>query len=256
MLMPYLSLLEKHLGAVEQAEYVSVASEGVLAVPLAGQCGGGVPATSIQFYEFIPEEQLEEQQPETLLAHELENGRCYGLVLTTAAGLYRYSIGDVVRVMGFEGTTPKIEFQHRAGATSSLTGEKLTEAQVTGAVAAAAAGLGLELESFTALPEPEPFPHYVLLAEFRGTADAGTLAAFRQAFDDQLARHNGEYESKRESLRLGAPELWHVEPGSYAAWKRRRIESGASADQVKPKHLSRDSAFKDEFRTLEKIHAN
>lgn len=256
MLAPYLQLLTSHLGSVEQAEYVSVASEGVLAVPLAGRCGGGVPATSIQFYEFIPEDELERDQPRTLLAHEVEAGRRYGLVLTTSAGLYRYSIGDVVLVRGFEGTTPLIEFQHRAGATSSLTGEKLTEAQVTGAVTAAAESLGLQLESFTALPEPKPFPHYVLLAEFRGSAEATALAAFRQAFDDELSRHNVEYESKRESLRLGAPEVWRVEPGSYAAWKRRRVESGASADQVKPKHLSRDAAFKDEFRTLEKLRAD
>lgn len=256
MLEPYLRLLTPRLGSVEQAEYPSMASEGMLAVPLADRPGGGVPATGIHFYEFVPEEELEAEDPRTLLAHELEEGRSYGVLLSTSAGLYRYDLGDVVRVNAFEGTTPVVEFQHRSGATSSMTGEKLTEAQVSAAVSRAARTHGLALESFTAVSEPDPFPHYVLLVETAGGAGREALRGLLGSFDRELAVENVEYEAKRRSLRLGAPELWLVEPRSYEAWRTRRVAAGANEDQVKPKHLSRDPEFKREFRVLERIHAD
>ena len=39
----------------------------------------------------------------TLLPHEATIGRDYELVITNLGGLYRYRIGDVVRVAGFHG---------------------------------------------------------------------------------------------------------------------------------------------------------
>jgi hypothetical protein len=48
-------------------------------------------------------------------------------VLSTSGGLYRYNIGDVVRVRDFIGATPVVEFLHRTGPGASLTGENLPE---------------------------------------------------------------------------------------------------------------------------------
>ncbi len=50
-------------------------------------------------------------------AHELKEGATYFILLTTAFGLYRYHIHDVVRVAGFHNGTPLIEFLSK-GATS------------------------------------------------------------------------------------------------------------------------------------------
>ena len=127
MLAPYLRLLEPLLGPVAQRDYISMASEGILAIPLEDGPSGGVLPTSIHFYEFIPQEQTDRAEPDVLLADQIEAERDYAIVLSTSAGLYRYQIGDVVRVKGFLDKTPIIEFRHRLGATCSLTGEQLTE---------------------------------------------------------------------------------------------------------------------------------
>ena len=44
---------------------------------------------------------------------QLEVGGVYELVLTTRMGLYRYRIGDVVRIVKFRGQCPVYEFMYR-----------------------------------------------------------------------------------------------------------------------------------------------
>ncbi len=57
------------------------------------------------------------------LEHELTRGSTYGLIATTASGLYRYRTGDLVR---YEGDSI-FDFVGRGSLVSDLVGEKLTE---------------------------------------------------------------------------------------------------------------------------------
>lgn len=53
-------------------------------------------------------------QPQTYLPDEVEIGQRYEVVITQISGLYRYRMGDIIRVIGFEGNkVPFIEFQYR-----------------------------------------------------------------------------------------------------------------------------------------------
>ncbi len=257
MLAPYLALLEQHLPGVPGRDYLMMASEGVMAVPLHDRESGGAVAVGVHFYEFIPAEQHERASPDVLLPHELEVGREYVVVLTNPAGLYRYDIGDVVRVVRFAGATPVIEFLHRAGRTCSFTGEKLTEAQVTAAAAEAALAVEVSLTGFTLIPALDGgLPHYRLLVEVDDGVDRIGLERLLESFEARLGEHNSEYAAKRRSLRLGAPELWRVESGDYERYRRGRVEAGASEDQIKDTHLTREAAFAEAFRVVERIGAD
>lgn len=252
MLAPYLQLLSDHLGKISARDYLLMASEGVMAVPLNDGESGGALGVGIHFYELIPHEAYGGEDPPVISPEQAELGREYVVVLSSSTGLYRYDIGDVVRVTGFVGPTPKIEFLHRAGNTSSLTGEKLTEAQVTAAVTKLAKRIGLELESFTLVPETgQGLPRYVLLVEPRIDAPASAWRALRLGLDQALGDENSEYPSKRGSHRLGPPKVAKVAAGSYAARKARRIEAGAAELQVKPVHLSRDAKIVAELTVVE-----
>lgn len=255
MQQPYLKLLEPHLGKVPQRDYLLMASEAVMAIPAADRESGGILATPFTFFEFIREEELEYSRPEILLAHQLELGKNYVAIISTTAGLYRYNIGDVVRVSGFRERTPIIEFLHRAGSTCSLTGEKLTEDQVTAAVEDVARSLGVDLEGFTLLPAREGFPRYVMLLEPSGAAEPGRFSGAPLLLDRALAAHNIEYGAKRSSERLDAPEIWIVPAGSYEAARRKRVAAGANEAQIKPTALTRNSKYSDDFRVLERFHA-
>jgi hypothetical protein len=255
MQQPYLKLLAPHLGAVPQRDYILMASEGIIAIPHEDHRSGGLLATPIHFYEFIPEEQADRADPDVLLAHQLEVGRSYVVLLSTSAGLYRYNISDVVRVSGMSGRTPIVEFLHRTGATSSITGEKLTEDQVVAAVTALAARHRLALEGFTLVPALEGFPRYVLLAELDAVPDGETLRGLPRALDAELQQRNIEYGAKRTSLRLEAPELWVVARGGYEALRQRRIAGGANDAQIKPVGLTRDARFAEQFQVVERLRA-
>jgi hypothetical protein len=253
---PYLKLLEPYLGAIPQRDYILMASEGVIAIPHEDERSGGLLATTCHFYEFIPEEEAGRSSPSVLLAQELEVGRSYVVVLSTSAGLYRYVIGDVVRVTGHRERTPVVEFLHRTGATSSLTGEKLTEDQVTAAVEALGEKSGLALEGFTLLPAGEGFPRYVLLAEFATPPDGDGARRLPRALDSELAERNIEYAAKRRSQRLGAPEVWVLAPGSYEKARRARLVDGANDAQIKPVALVRDPRFAEKFEVIARAHAD
>ena len=256
MLQPYHRLLEAHLRSVSGRDYITMASEGIIAIPLEDNTSGGVLATNTHFYEFIPEEQAEQPNPDVLLAHELEVDRSYVLLLSTSSGLYRYDIGDVVRVTGFEAATPIVEFLYRVGATCSLTGEKLTEEQVVQAFEAAASHLEITADWFTLFPANEPLPHYVILVEPASGGNDRGVSSLGLEVDRQLARCNTEYRAKRDSQRLAPPEVWIAAPGSYASWHQSRIDDGANDGQIKPIHLTRDSRFGDRFRILERCDAS
>ncbi len=250
---PYLRLLDPHLGDLPQRDYILMASEGIIAIPTEDHTSGGVLATPFHFYEFIPEEEIDAPNPSVRLASELEVGRSYVVLLSTSAGLYRYNIGDVVRVRGMQARTPVVEFLYRTGATCSLTGEKLTEAQVVQTMNAVALRHGLTVEGFTLHPAPDGFPRYILLVEPSTWPEPREPPAFLRAFDLELAARNIEYRAKRTSERLGAPELWVAATGAYDAWRRRRVTAGANDAQIKPIHLTRDARFSAGLEVRERI---
>ena len=68
--------------------------------------------------------------PSTSRVDQLEPGRRYYVLITTPAGLYRYFMNDLVEVTGFFRKTPLLRFVQKGKGVTSLTGEKLYEAQV------------------------------------------------------------------------------------------------------------------------------
>ncbi len=94
-------------------------------MPLIG-ASGFVPLPSEVFYEFLDE------QGRIFLLHELQKDGEYEVILTQKGGLFRYRIGDRVRVTGFYPGSPCLEFAGRSDAVCDLVGEKLNESFVRG----------------------------------------------------------------------------------------------------------------------------
>jgi GH3 auxin-responsive promoter len=249
----YIDLLHPFLAGIPHRDYLTMASEGIMAIPLQDEISGGILPIHTHFFEFIPEESCDEPCPATLLAHELEPFGSYVVVLSTSAGMYRYRIDDVVRVRGFVGSTPFLEFLHRVGHISSLIGEKLTESQVADAVSEVAARMRLMIHGFTLSPAVRPFPHYMLSAEFESPYSKRQLNDFLLSFDRDLGLRNIGYQSKRSSRRLGSPELCVLRPGTYAQLRQQRIRAGASEAQVKIASLIRDVDWHKQLQIVERI---
>jgi len=203
----YLQDFPEYFGDVPVRDIGLLASEARMSVPIEDGTPAGVLDVTSNFFEFIPAADHESPDPPVLRAHEVEPGREYFILLTTSAGFYRYDIGDQVRVTGFQGQAPVIEFLHRGSSVSSLTGEKLTEQQAVRAVEQACGQLGLPIRTFVLAPQWAGTPFYRLHLE-GGPAIAGhPLQALAREVDAQLRAANIEYACKQDSGRLGPLEL-------------------------------------------------
>jgi hypothetical protein len=200
--------LPEHYGAdVPLRDLGLIASEGRLTIPMDDGSAAGVLAVHSVYFEFVPEERIDETTPPTLRAHELIDGQRYYVILTGRNGLYRYDLNDIVEVRGFYRGTPKVAFVRKGRDMVSITGEKLHLNQVEAALRAAEGTARLEVCQFRVIPDIER-SRYDLLVELVAPGPArGALAAFLGAFDGGLAALNVEYAAKRASARLAAPRL-------------------------------------------------
>lgn len=218
-----------------------IASEGRFTIPVEDGTPAGVLDIQHTYFEFIPEDQADAEQPETVEATDLIEGRRYFILPTTSGGLYRYQIHDLVECVGFEGRAPRLVFLNKGAHFSSLTGEKLSEFQVVAAVNAAQRALGIKLTSFLLLPSWGDPPRYNLLIEqsdLDGEAAGARLVAEVEA---GLARVNQEYENRRSTLRLDPIRLRRLPPGSWADFQGRRLtRSGGTVEQYKQPCLLAD----------------
>lgn len=105
-----------------------------------------IPSTV--FYEFIPADGF---RGDTVLLHELKLGEKYEIVVTNYAGLYRYKIGDVVKVVGFYNNCPEVEFLYRKNQVLNMAAEKTNEEQLTSAIKAAIQKLKFNLVDYTTM---------------------------------------------------------------------------------------------------------
>jgi hypothetical protein len=218
-----------------------IASEGRMTIPVEDGTPSGILDIRHHYFEFIPEDQGDREAPETVEAADLIEGRNYFIVLTTAGGLYRYNIQDLVRCVGFHGRAPVIEFLNKGAHFSSLTGEKLSEHQVIAAVQAAQQRIDLRLESYLLLPSWGEPPFYSLLVEEGDLPSPGTSIHLAEGVDQQLRSHNVEYANKRETLRLGPVRTICLPDGSWIEFQKRRLgRSGGTVEQYKQPHLIPD----------------
>ena len=244
---PYLRQLPQYYGNPPVRDLGLLASEGRMTIPFANDTPAGVLDIWSHYYEFIPEGEAESPSPTVLGANELEDGKSYFLVPTTQSGLYRYQISDLVRVRGFLGRTPMVEFLGKGHRFANLTGEKLSEHQVTQAVERATRTSGHAITAYSLAPVwDDRQPHYGLFVELPDAADATGLQRFLKDLDGALGELNIEYAAKRESERLGPVRAFALPVGFWSTWDRERLsKTGGSPEQYKHPCLIGDATFKD-----------
>jgi hypothetical protein len=217
---------------VRDLGYLSSEARG--SIPLSDEGQGGVLTVGTNVYEFVEAETLEAKpdEPESwdfLGAHELDAPREYYVFVTTTGGLYRYDINDVVRVEDFHGEAPIISFQRKGRGMASITGEKVSVEQVIEAVTAAAEGCGVTIPHFRAVAD-FPGARYLFQVEPEQELSEAKGRELLAAIEKKLASSNIEYEGKRKSERLKAPELHVMQKGWY---DRGKADQGKRIFQAK-----------------------
>jgi len=212
-----------------------LATECAVSFPLRGLTGSALAIRS-HFFEFLPEDA--DGDP-TLLAHELEPGVRYSVVVTTGGGLYRYRLHDVVEVSGHLGGCPLFRFLGREGFVSDHFGEKLDERHVRDALHALlprhAPRAAFAMVAFEAGQAPDNGA-YALFIEADGASDAALLDLGRDLEETLL--ENYHYRYCRDLGQLGALRVFRARHGleTYHAVCRER---GQKAGDIKPVALHR-----------------
>lgn len=254
---PYLRQLPRYYGEPPLRDLGLLASEGRMTIPLEAGSSSGVLDIWSHYFEFVPEGEIDSPQPIVCGAHELVEGKSYYIIPTTCYGLYRYHISDLIRVTGFFGKTPLIEFLGKGHRFANLTGEKLSEYQVTRAFDAVAARLHQAVTAYTVAPVwDESQPYYGLFLEEPDAADEARLRNVLREFDHQLGVENVEYAAKRESGRLGPIRAIVIPAGAWSAWDHARLaQTGGSPEQYKHPCLIDDVKFRESMRVVREVAA-
>jgi len=239
----YLREMPEYWGDAPTRDIGLIASEGRFSIPLRTEGSAGILEVTGTFYEFVPETGMDSADPPALLAHETEVGQKYFLVLTNPAGLFRYHLGDVVEVVDRVGPAPVIRFLNRGQHVSNLTGEKITEFQVTTAANEAIERLHLAVRNYCLCPSWDAVPYYSLLVE-EDEVDAGGARRLASEVDTRLRALNMEYETKRASGRLGPVRVKTIPCGAWRRFDADAVEARSGrVEQYKHKFLVNDVDF-------------
>lgn len=204
---------------------------------------GCILAIESGFYEFVPQDQWEVDQPKTLLPTEVKPGEYYRILLSSYSGFYRYDIGDVVEVLGFYENTPIIVFRHRRGGLLSSTTEKTTEYHLTQVMQALQQEFNVSLDDFCVTLSAQEFPaHYLVNIELAEGQSLTQPQQFLERFDYWLGEFNNPYATVRQD-QVPPPRLRLLAPGSFATVRQRQLKRGTSDSQLKIPHLTEDRNF-------------
>lgn len=262
----YLPELQRRFEGLPIRDHGLHASEGRMTIPVCDDSPAGILDVESHFFEFLPEPEpngsevmlsgggqaeVGQNDMEPLQAHQLSEGSCYRILLTTTSGLYRYNIYDIVRCTGFHGTTPLLEFLHKAAHISSITGEKITESQVVAAVSEAVSDIGDNQQDsssiFTLTPKWAEPPAYELFVSH--DLNDTQLHQLAVAADQRLRRINCEYDDKRESGRLGEITCQKLSTNQWNRLNESRLQqSGGSQEQYKHPFLLPDPKFEQRLK--------
>lgn len=180
-----------------------LATEAFVSFPLIGKTGGALAVTS-HYFEFLNE------AGDIFLAHQLEKGKTYSVIVTTGGGLYRYQLNDVVEATNFYNQIPCFKFIGKADQVSDYFGEKLNERFVANVLKQLFEKYNLHPAFYMLAPADTSLFHYALYVE------ASQLPNNLSAELDSSLRENFHYDYCRKLGQLDEAQIILVKHGSEA----------------------------------------
>lgn len=199
------------------------------------------------FYEFIPMDELDRENPTVLPMWGVQTGKNYAMVISTSSGLWRYMIGDTVR---FTSVNPyKFVITGRTKFFINAFGEELIVDNAEKGLAEACRVTGAEVLEYTAAPvfmDDNGKCRHQWLVEFTKKPD--NLQHFADVLDKTLQEINSDYEAKRyKDITLQKLELVEARKGLFHEWLAMKGKLGG---QYKVPRLSNNRSHIDEMLAL------
>ncbi|XP_031492298.1 indole-3-acetic acid-amido synthetase GH3.8-like isoform X2 [Nymphaea colorata] len=176
------------------------------------------------------------------LAH-VEDGKEYELIVTTYSGLYRYKIGDVLRVAKFYNKAPQFHIVGRKNVCLSIDIDKTEETELQRAIAAAELAHlrphNARVLDYICYTDVKTIPgHYVIYCEL-SPINHSDNSSFSRVIDQCCLTIEQSLNYVYRGLRsydktIGPLEIKLVKGGTFHEVMDHAIARGASAAQYKP----------------------
>ncbi|KAI7747649.1 hypothetical protein M8C21_032542 [Ambrosia artemisiifolia] len=190
---------------------------------------------NIGYFEFLPLNVIDSIEPKPVGLTDVQLGEEYEVVVTNFAGLYRYRLGDVVKVIGFHNSTPKLQFVCRRNLMLTINIDKNTEKDLQLSVEAAAKLLTaekLEVVDFTSHVDLTTDPgHYVIFWEVSGDASDEIMKECCNCLDKSFV--DAGYVSSRKVNAIGPLELRVLRRGTFQKILDHYVGLGSALNQFK-----------------------
>ena len=201
------------------------------------------------FYEFIPTEEIDSENPRVIRLSDIELDKNYAMVISTNSGLWRYNIGDTIK---FTSKNPyRIKISGRTKHFINAFGEEVIVENAEAAITKACEFTGAVIDNFTAAPiyldEGKKGGHEWII-EFK--VPPSSLEEFTKILDETLRGINSDYDAKRaHNLALIAPKVHSVTEGTFYNWMKRRGKLGG---QNKVPRLANSREYIDDILNMMK----
>ena len=193
----FLKLLGKPITYIE----TYLASEGFLAFQSRQETRGmQLVLNNNIFFEFVPFDETNFDtdgnmvtNPEVYMIHEIEEDKDYAILISTNAGIWRYAIGDTVKLI--DKARNEIIITGRTKHFLSLVGEHLSVDNMNRAIELASEEMNVSIPEFTVagVPYGNFFAHQWYIA----TDDKVDALKFAALLDEKIKALNDDYEVER-----------------------------------------------------------
>ncbi|XP_043712297.1 probable indole-3-acetic acid-amido synthetase GH3.1 [Telopea speciosissima] len=247
----YIPTLDYYSGGLPLASTIYGSSECYFGINLKPMCKPSEVSytfmPNLAYFEFLPHESTsstlsggDNSTPRLVDLVDVEVGKEYELVVTTYGGLYRYRVGDILRVTGFHNSAPQFHFVRRKNILLSIDSDKTDEADLQKAVENASELLQVYKTSvvdYTSYGDTKSMPgHYVIYWELlvKDPENVPSDEVMKQcclAMEESL---NSVYRQGRVADNsIGALEIRVVKSGTFEELMDLAISRGASINQYK-----------------------
>ncbi|MCY1532783.1 GH3 auxin-responsive promoter [compost metagenome] len=199
------------------------------------------------YYEFLPLENLSDENPKTLSLDQVELHKNYALIISTNAGLWRYMIGDTIQ---FTSLLPfRIKITGRTKHFINAFGEEVIIDNAEQALTKACTFTQAKIKDYTACPiyfkDNEAGGHEWII-EFE--TQPNDFERFIDIMDETLREINSDYDAKRfNNLAISRPKVHNAPANTFYKWLKSKDKLGG---QHKVPRLANDREYVEEILSL------
>ncbi|WP_443937829.1 GH3 auxin-responsive promoter family protein [Pedobacter sp. MW01-1-1] len=201
------------------------------------------------FYEFVPIENCQDENPKALVLGEVELFKNYAIVISTNGGLWRYMIGDTVQ---FTSLAPyRIKITGRTKHFINAFGEEVIIDNAEKALTKACLETAAEIKDYTAAPiyfKEEKAGGHEWIIEF--DKQPNDFEKFIDIMDNTLREVNSDYDAKRfKDMALARPTVHNAPSNTFYNWLKAKNKLGG---QHKVPRLANERKYVEDILSMMK----